>query len=93
MKTSKTILILSLTSAMLISTGAQAFCFNKGNNNNSRMHDYYNYRAPIVGYSPAQYYAYPPGSQPSAGWYGYDYPGVMPGQAGAAAYNGAQGWR
>ncbi|MDH5469617.1 MAG: hypothetical protein OEY45_05545 [Gammaproteobacteria bacterium] len=93
MKTTKKILILSLASAMLISTGAQAFCFMKGNNNNSRMHDYYNYRAPVAAYSPAQYYAYPAGSQSSGGWYGYDYPGVMPGQAGAATYGGAQGWR
>ncbi len=91
MKTAKKILILSLSSAMLISTGAQAFCFMKGNNNNSRMHDYYNYRAPVAAYSPAPYYAYPAGSQPSDGWYGYGYPGVMPGQA--ATYSGAQGWR
>jgi hypothetical protein len=93
MKTGKTILVLSLAGTMLIASGAQAFCFMKGNNNNSRMHDYYNYRAPVVGYSPAQYYAYPSGNQPPSGWNGYAYPGVMPGQAGVSTYNGMQGWR
>ena len=90
MKIINRVLAVSLITALCISTGAQAFCFLKGNNNN-RAYGAYNYLPPAIGYTPA--YAYPYSAAPLSGLNAGYYSTYPADQHGAGLYNSMRGWQ
>ena len=86
MKTINRVLAVSLITALCIPAGAQAFCFTKNKNSNSRSYGAYNFPPPAVAYMPA--YAYPWSAAPVSGPGAGHYPGYPAGLQGAELYKG-----
>lgn len=91
MKIINNMLAVSLISALCIPTGAQAFCFLKGNNNDSRSYGAYNYLPPAVGFTPV--YAYPYSAARVGGLNAGYYPAYPAGLPGAGPYSGMRVWQ
>ena len=59
MTTGKSFLVFTLAAGLCVAGSAQAFCFMKGNNNNTRGLNYYNHPLPPIAFTPSRYYAHP----------------------------------